>query len=144
MADTLSSAPTDTTTTGTTPSNSSPSTAVSHPLNNTWVLHYNGPNEARHGEWNVVVKRVLATSTVELFWSLYNSIKQPSTLGVGSNYHFFLDGVKPEWEDPAVRSFYIHYCMFTLHTDLHCSNIILHCMILYYTAYRMKKVVSGN
>lgn len=73
----------------------------SHPLEYRWVLHFNAPSEARHGDWNVAVKKVMTISTVEEFWSLLNNIKNPAQLQVGSNYHFFKEKINPEWEDDA-------------------------------------------
>lgn len=77
----------------------SQSQSQSHPLQQRWTLHFNGAQDARRAAWDEAVKKVMTITTVEQFWLLYNSIKQPSTLGKGANYHFFLDNVKPEWED---------------------------------------------
>ena len=33
--------------------------------------------------------------------SLYNNIKPPSWLGVGTDFHLFKEGVEPKWEDPS-------------------------------------------
>jgi translation initiation factor 4E len=32
---------------------------------------------------------------------LYNNIKPPSWLGVGTDFHLFKEGVEPKWEDPT-------------------------------------------
>jgi translation initiation factor 4E len=32
---------------------------------------------------------------------LYNNIKTPSWLGVGTDFHLFKEGVEPKWEDPT-------------------------------------------
>lgn len=91
---------TSTSTSSTAISIESDSTPQSHPLQQHWTLHFNGAQDARRAAWDEAVKKVMTITTVEQFWLLYNSIKQPSILGKGANYHFFLDNVKPEWEDP--------------------------------------------
>ena len=44
-------------------------------------------------------KRIHEFQTVEDFWRMYNNIVAPSRISNGSNYHMFLNGVKPMWED---------------------------------------------
>lgn len=36
-----------------------------------------------------------------LLCSVYNNIVKVSELSQGGNFHFFKEGVKPMWEDPA-------------------------------------------
>lgn len=71
-----------------------------HPLQHQWTFFYNPPQKpAANGEWSSNVKPVTDFSSVEDFWRLFNALKSPSQLTVGSNYHMFKKGIQPEWED---------------------------------------------
>lgn len=72
------------------------------PLNRRWVLWYDNPRSAPEGtEWRDNLKKCGVFSTVEEFWSLFNNLKPAGMLSHGSNYHLFVEGVEPCWEDPA-------------------------------------------
>lgn len=72
--------------------------SVEHPLLREWVMWYDNPGGRR--AWNADrFKQIHEFSTVENFWRMYNNIKAPSEISNGSNYHMFLNGVKPMWED---------------------------------------------
>lgn len=71
-----------------------------HPLQNQWTFFYNPPQKpSANGEWSSNVKPVTDFSSVEDFWRLFNALKSPSQLTIGSNYHMFKKGIQPEWED---------------------------------------------
>lgn len=71
-----------------------------HPLEHKWTFFYNPPQKASaDGVWASNVKEVTSFDSVEDFWRLFNALKSPSALTIGSNYHMFKDGIKPEWED---------------------------------------------
>jgi translation initiation factor 4E len=77
---------------------------VKHPLEHRWTYFYNPPTKAAaDGSWSSNVKSVSTFDTVEDFWSLFNALKSPSQLTIGSNYHLFKEGIQPEWEDPQNR-----------------------------------------
>lgn len=58
-------------------------------------------NSCSLSDYKDSLQKICAVSSVEEFWRLFNNIKRPSTLDVGTNYHFFKEGVQPLWEDPA-------------------------------------------
>lgn len=75
-----------------------------HPLQNKWTFFFNPPQKPAPGaEWTSNVKPVTEFSTVEDFWRLFNVLKSPSQLSIGSNYHMFKSGIQPEWEDEQNR-----------------------------------------
>jgi translation initiation factor 4E len=47
------------------------------------------------------IKTIQTVHTVEEFWETYNYLKRPNDLASTTDYHFFREGVKPTWEDPA-------------------------------------------
>mmetsp|Transcript_17039 Transcript_17039/g.27673 ORF Transcript_17039/g.27673 Transcript_17039/m.27673 type:complete len:255 (+) Transcript_17039:67-831(+) len=47
------------------------------------------------------IKPINTVRTVEEFWATYNYLKRPNDLSSTTDYHFFRDGIKPTWEDPA-------------------------------------------
>ncbi|MHB1952405.1 MAG: eukaryotic translation initiation factor 4E [Sulfobacillus sp.] len=67
-----------------------------HPLNDSWVLWYHG----QEGNYSPdSYQRIGGFSTVEQFWTIYNSIGTVSL----SRAMFFLmrKNISPTWEDPA-------------------------------------------
>uniref|UniRef100_U5EUM7 eIF-4F 25 kDa subunit n=1 Tax=Corethrella appendiculata TaxID=1370023 RepID=U5EUM7_9DIPT len=70
---------------------------IKHPLQFTWTLWYLEPDRSK--SWEETLNEVTSFSTVEDFWSLYNHIKLPSEVKVGSDYSLFKQGIKPMWED---------------------------------------------
>jgi translation initiation factor 4E len=51
--------------------------------------------------WKENLENCGTFSTVEEFWQIYNNVKPASQLAIGSNYHIFMEGVEPMWEDPG-------------------------------------------
>lgn len=45
-------------------------------------------------------KVVAKFSTVGEFWRVYSHFRRPSVMPLGTFLHYFIDGVKPLWEDP--------------------------------------------
>lgn len=72
-----------------------------HPLNSKWTLWYTKPLTNKSETWSDLLKPVIAFSSVEEFWGIYNSIPVASQLPLKSDYHLFKEGIKPEWEDEA-------------------------------------------
>jgi len=72
------------------------------PLKDRWTLWYNGPkqNSSSHVRWEKRYKKVSEFQTVQNFWRIFNNLKVPSTLSMGSDYHVFKDDIEPEWEHP--------------------------------------------
>ncbi|XP_058832346.1 eukaryotic translation initiation factor 4E-like isoform X1 [Topomyia yanbarensis] len=76
-----------------------PECLIKHPLQFTWTLWYLEPDRSK--SWEDTLNEVTSFSTVEDFWSLYNHIKSPSDVKVGSDYCLFKAGIRPMWEDEA-------------------------------------------
>jgi translation initiation factor 4E len=72
---------------------------IKHPLQHSWTLWYLEPDRSK--SWELNLNKVSTFNTVEDFWSLFNHIKQPSEVKMGSDYSLFKEGVRPMWEDPA-------------------------------------------
>ncbi|KAI7861477.1 translation initiation factor eIF 4e-like domain-containing protein [Spinellus fusiger] len=73
---------------------------VKHPLQNTWTLWFDNPGKkANVNSWSQNLKEIVSIATVEDFWGVYNNISKINHLEQNSNYHFFKQGVRPEWED---------------------------------------------
>ncbi|KAH8398186.1 hypothetical protein KR215_011650 [Drosophila sulfurigaster] len=70
-----------------------------HPLQNTWTLWY--LENDRSKSWEDMQNEITSFDTVEDFWSLYNHIKPPSEIKLGSDYSLFKKGIRPMWEDAA-------------------------------------------
>ncbi|KAH8257178.1 hypothetical protein KR038_005276 [Drosophila bunnanda] len=70
-----------------------------HPLQNTWTLWY--LENDRSKLWEDMQNEITSFDTVEDFWSLYNHIKPPSEIKLGSDYSLFKKGIRPMWEDAA-------------------------------------------
>ncbi|XP_039952467.1 eukaryotic translation initiation factor 4E1-like [Bactrocera tryoni] len=68
-----------------------------HPLQNTWTLWY--LENDRSKSWEDMQNEITSFDTVEDFWSLYNHIKPPSDIKLGSDYSLFKKGIRPMWED---------------------------------------------
>ncbi|CAI5454657.1 unnamed protein product [Caenorhabditis angaria] len=47
------------------------------------------------------VQPVAVVKTVEQFWRVFLHFKRPTDLGDKADIHFFKNGIKPVWEDPA-------------------------------------------
>ncbi|XP_073842184.1 eukaryotic translation initiation factor 4E1 isoform X1 [Musca autumnalis] len=72
---------------------------IKHPLQNTWTLWY--LENDRSKSWEDMQNEITSFDTVEDFWSLYNHIKPPSEIKMGSDYSLFKKGIRPMWEDAA-------------------------------------------
>ncbi|XP_050320147.1 eukaryotic translation initiation factor 4E1-like [Bactrocera neohumeralis] len=68
-----------------------------HPLQNTWTLWY--LENDRTKSWEDMQNEITSFDTVEDFWSVYNHIKPPSDIKLGSDYSLFKKGIRPMWED---------------------------------------------
>ena len=70
-------------------------------LHREWQVWYDNPKQApADTTWKENLKNVGCFNTVQKFWRIFNNIKPPSQLAIGSNYHIFKRGVEPMWEDP--------------------------------------------
>ncbi|XP_053682923.1 eukaryotic translation initiation factor 4E1-like isoform X2 [Sabethes cyaneus] len=76
-----------------------PECLIKHPLQFTWTLWYLEPDRSK--TWEETLNEVTSFSTVEDFWSLYNHIKGPTDIKMGSDYCLFKAGIRPMWEDEA-------------------------------------------
>ncbi|GAA5865561.1 hypothetical protein JCM3774_002051 [Rhodotorula dairenensis] len=75
---------------------------VTHPLYSPWTLWFDSASKQDKAKsWEDALAKVISFQSVEHFWGLYNNIVPPSTLGAGSNYYLFKQGIKPAWEDTA-------------------------------------------
>uniref|UniRef100_A0A1A9WX13 eIF-4F 25 kDa subunit n=1 Tax=Glossina brevipalpis TaxID=37001 RepID=A0A1A9WX13_9MUSC len=72
---------------------------LKHPLQNTWTLWY--LENDRSKSWQDMQNEIMSFDTAEDFWSLYNHIKPPSDIKIGSDYSLFKKGIRPMWEDAA-------------------------------------------
>ncbi|KAH8361347.1 eukaryotic translation initiation factor 4E [Drosophila serrata] len=72
---------------------------VKHPLEHTWTLWY--LENDRSKSWEELQNEITSIDMVEDFWSLYNHIKPPSEIKIGSDYSLFKKGTQPMWEDEA-------------------------------------------
>lgn len=63
-----------------------------HPLQNTWTLWY--LENDRSKAWEDMQNEITNFDTVEDFWSLYNHIKPPSEIKLGSDYSLFKKGIR--------------------------------------------------
>lgn len=70
-----------------------------HPLEDSWTLWYFRNLGSRSWEDNLV--EIRSFNTVEDFWCLFNYLKTPSELILGTDYYLFKKGIRPMWEDPA-------------------------------------------
>mmetsp|Transcript_57084 Transcript_57084/g.79168 ORF Transcript_57084/g.79168 Transcript_57084/m.79168 type:complete len:200 (+) Transcript_57084:96-695(+) len=84
-----------------------PDMSVKHPLQNTWVLYFDGGvyyNKMKKFEtWHESLQKVATVSTVEDFWGVFNNIPPPAALPAGANYYFFKEQCYPEMENDANR-----------------------------------------
>lgn len=71
---------------------------IIHPLQYRWAFWYLKGDRSK--DWVDCLKRIAPFDTVEDFWGLYNHIQSASSLGWGSDYYIFKDGIQPMWEDP--------------------------------------------
>lgn len=72
-----------------------------HPLSHQWTLWYTKPPIQNNEDWKNLLKQIVTVSTVEEFWGAFNSIPRIEDLQIRSDYSFFKNGIRPEWEDSA-------------------------------------------
>ena len=48
-------------------------------------------------------------NTVEDFWSIYLHLSPPGEVNLRIDYHLFLGGIKPIWEDPSNKKGMLFY-----------------------------------
>ena len=77
-----------------------------HPLQTSWALFYDSKKTVKPGgQWLDSLVHAHTVSSVEEFWAMVCTVKKPSQIDLAAhpnpNYHFFRQGVKPMWEDPA-------------------------------------------
>lgn len=82
--------------------NSAPPSIAGLPLHRRWVLWFDNPRTKPDDvSWKDNLKKCGTFSTAEEYWQVFNNIKPASQLPIGSNYHIFMEGVEPMWEDPG-------------------------------------------
>lgn len=75
---------------------------IKHPLQEQWTLWY--LENDRTKSWEDMQNKVTSFDTVEGFWSIYNHIVTPSTLGEGNDYSLFKKNIRPMWEDESNKN----------------------------------------
>mmetsp|Transcript_25923 Transcript_25923/g.31955 ORF Transcript_25923/g.31955 Transcript_25923/m.31955 type:complete len:200 (-) Transcript_25923:195-794(-) len=71
------------------------------PLHRKWVLFYDSPRISKDDvPWHENLHNCGSFSTAEQFWQVFNNVKPSSQLGLNANYHVFMEGILPMWEDP--------------------------------------------
>ncbi|OBA28430.1 translation initiation factor eIF4e [Hanseniaspora valbyensis NRRL Y-1626] len=90
---------TTTTTTTTTPTveEQLKDLTVKHPLHNSWAFWYSMPQIKSGEAWEDLLTKVSEFKTIEEFWGIQSSI--PAVDSLRSDYFFFKEGIKPQWED---------------------------------------------
>ncbi|KAF4347026.1 hypothetical protein CsatB_002081 [Cannabis sativa] len=72
-----------------------------HPLEHSWTFWFDNPSaKSKQAAWGSSIRPIYTFSTVEEFWSMYNSIHHPSKLAPGADFHCFKFKIEPKWEDP--------------------------------------------
>uniref|UniRef100_A0A2N9I637 Eukaryotic translation initiation factor 4E-1 n=1 Tax=Fagus sylvatica TaxID=28930 RepID=A0A2N9I637_FAGSY len=80
---------------------SSTTTAVTHPLENSWTFWFDNPSaKSKQAAWGSSMRPIYTYSSVEEFWSVYNNIHHPGKLAVGADFYCFKNDIEPKWEDP--------------------------------------------
>ncbi|XP_009352074.1 eukaryotic translation initiation factor 4E-1 [Pyrus x bretschneideri] len=77
----------------------------SHPLEHSWTFWFDNPAaksaKLKQADWGSTIRPIYTFSTVEEFWSIYNNIRRPSNLNMGTDFHCFKYKIEPKWEDPV-------------------------------------------
>eukprot|EP00035_Acanthoeca_spectabilis_P035021 m.32077 g.32077 ORF g.32077 m.32077 type:complete len:200 (+) comp7005_c0_seq1:902-1501(+) len=85
-----------------------PDQSAKHPLQNTWVLYFDGGvyynKMKKFTTWHESLQKVATISSVEDFWGVFNNIPPPVALPGGANYYFFKEQCYPEMENEANRA----------------------------------------
>ena len=72
-----------------------------HTLHTPWTLWYHSPrSKINEQNYKAFFTKVKSFSTIEDFWRLFNNVRSPSALPIGTTYYLMKDGIRPEWEDP--------------------------------------------
>ncbi|KAG5475656.1 hypothetical protein LSCM4_04238 [Leishmania orientalis] len=86
----------------TAPSSISPQKMTNlHKLQRAWTLWYDSPSTYNTENWEMSLVPIMTVHSVEEFFVMLRYMKPLHALRTSSQYHFFQDGVKPMWEDPA-------------------------------------------
>ncbi|KAL6206793.1 PREDICTED: eukaryotic translation initiation factor 4E-1-like [Fragaria vesca subsp. vesca] len=76
-----------------------------HPLEHSWTFWFDipssKPGKSKQEDWGSSLRPIYTFSTVEEFWGIYNNIRHPSKLNVGTDFHCFKNKIEPKWEDPV-------------------------------------------
>uniref|UniRef100_A0A1A9WX14 EIF-4F 25 kDa subunit n=1 Tax=Glossina brevipalpis TaxID=37001 RepID=A0A1A9WX14_9MUSC len=72
---------------------------LKHPFQNTWTLWYLENDGFQ--SWLDMQTVIMSFNNAEDFWSLYNHIKPPSYIKIGSDYSQLKEAIRPMWEDAA-------------------------------------------
>ena len=72
-----------------------------HKLQRAWTLWYDSPSTYNTENWEMSLVPIMTVHSVEEFFVMLKYMKPLHALRTSSQYHFFQEGVKPMWEDPA-------------------------------------------
>ncbi|KAG5501513.1 hypothetical protein JKF63_03342 [Porcisia hertigi] len=72
-----------------------------HKLQRPWTLWYDSPSTYNTENWEMSLVPIMTVHSVEEFFLMLRYMKPLHALRTSSQYHFFQEGVKPMWEDPA-------------------------------------------
>lgn len=72
-----------------------------HQLQRAWTLWYDSPSTYNTENWEMSLVPIMTVHSVEEFFVMLKYMKPLQALRTSSQYHFFQEGVKPMWEDPA-------------------------------------------
>ncbi|AYU80051.1 eIF4E1 / Eukaryotic translation initiation factor 4E-1 / LeishIF4E1 [Leishmania donovani] len=72
-----------------------------HKLQRAWTLWYDSPSTYNTENWEMSLVPIMTVHSVEEFFVMLRYMKPLHALRTSSQYHFFQEGVKPMWEDPA-------------------------------------------
>jgi len=78
-----------------------------HELEDKWTLWFQkqqteGTVNAK--SWLESLKEVMTFGTVEEFWRMFNNIKTPNEMPIGTDYCVFKEGIEPKWESPEHKA----------------------------------------
>eukprot|EP00636_Phaeomonas_parva_P001147 CAMPEP_0118850670 /NCGR_PEP_ID=MMETSP1163-20130328/418_1 /TAXON_ID=124430 /ORGANISM="Phaeomonas parva, Strain CCMP2877" /LENGTH=305 /DNA_ID=CAMNT_0006782899 /DNA_START=332 /DNA_END=1249 /DNA_ORIENTATION=- len=73
-------------------------------LENAWTFWYHRKSKGGAESYEDSIKSIATFDTVEEFWQIYNHLRRPDEVTVGTDYHLFRAGVKPTWEDEHNRA----------------------------------------
>jgi translation initiation factor 4E len=69
-------------------------------LNHQWTLWYDKTDlTVCDDNWDQFLIKIQSINTFEKFWNLFNNTPSIFDLPIGSNFHFFIYGIEPKWED---------------------------------------------